>query len=227
MSSVGVVIPAAGRGERAGGETPKQFREIGHVPMLLRTLRPFTAHPRIDEIVVALPSTFVKAPPTWLIDLVGTRLRIVAGGATRADSVQVALEALSPGRDIVIVHDAARPFVSRETIDAVIVIAEQGDGAVPCIALADTVKRTVEGSDAVLETVSRAGLWRAQTPQAFPVAMLRDAYGAVGAKTHEYTDDASLVEAHGGRVRIVPDLASNIKVTSPDDFLVAEALANR
>ncbi len=194
--------------------------------MLLRTLWPFSAHPSVEEIVVALPVDVVNAPPDWLSTLLGERLRVVPGGATRADSVYAGLARLRDDCDIVLVHDAARPFVSRETIDAVVEVAAGGRGAVPCIPLTDTVKRTVDDAN-VVETVNRDGLWRAQTPQGFPRAMLRAAYDAAGARAHSFTDEASMAEANGAIVCVVRDAPSNIKVTLPEDFIIAEALATR
>jgi 2-C-methyl-D-erythritol 4-phosphate cytidylyltransferase len=225
---VGVVIAAAGRGERMGAGEPKQFRPIAGVPMLLRAVRPFTEHPRVAQIVIALPPTFASTPPPWLRELTGARLRIVAGGARRAESVRAALHALGPACTIVLVHDAARPFVERDTIDLVIGHAAQGTCAVPGVPVADTLKRTRPGGLRVEGTIEREGLWRAQTPQGFPRAVLDAAFAAVG---HElvgrFTDEAALVEAVGHAVEIVPDAPTNLKITTPEDFILAEALAHR
>ena len=226
MTKVGVVIPAAGKGERAKGKIPKQFQEIVGVPMLLRTLRPFSAHPLVEQIVVALPADVADDAPEWLATLIGERLHVVPGGATRADSVYSGLMQLRDECDTVVVHDAARPFVSRETIDAVIEVAGGGLGAVACVPVTDTLKRTVDGTS-VVETVNREGLWRAQTPQGFPLVMLRAAYDAAGAGAYAFTDEGSIAEAMGADVRIVPDAPLNFKVTTPEDFLIAEALAER
>ncbi len=223
---VGVLLPAAGRGERAGSGELKQFRPIGGVPMLLRAVRPFAQHAGVRQIVLALPPESVARPPEWLATLVGERLRIVAGGATRSDSVAAALAALDPACRIVLVHDAARPFVVPETIDAVLAVARSGVGAVAAIPVSDTLKRVTGEEDRVQATVDRRGLWRAQTPQGFPRAMLEAAYAARGANP-DSTDDAHLVERLGHPVRVVPDRTTNIKVTSPDDFALAEALAAR
>jgi 2-C-methyl-D-erythritol 4-phosphate cytidylyltransferase len=154
---------------------------------------------------------------------VGQRLRVVAGGATRAASVRNALQALDPDCALVLVHDAARPFVSAAEIDAVIAAAEQGTGAIAALPVSDTLKRSDDGRH-VTATPSRAGLYRALTPQGFPRALLVAAYQAAGA-TPDVTDDAGLVEAVGGRVVLVPGRTTNIKVTTPDDFVLAEALA--
>jgi 2-C-methyl-D-erythritol 4-phosphate cytidylyltransferase len=223
---VGVLLPAAGRGERAGSGELKQFRPIGGVPMLLRAIRPFAQHPLVRQIVVALPPEQAGRPPAWLGDLAAERLRLVAGGATRADSVAAALAVLHPACGVVLVHDAARPFVPPETIDAVIALAQSGVGAVAAIQIGDTLKRVTGPDDRVAETVDRRGLWRAQTPQGFPRTILERAYAARGALP-DPTDDAQLVERLGHPIRIVPDRTTNIKVTSPEDFALAEALASQ
>jgi 2-C-methyl-D-erythritol 4-phosphate cytidylyltransferase len=218
---VGVLLPAAGRGERAGDGAPKQFRRIAGVPMLLRAIRPFASHPRVRQVVVALPAKDASAPPDWLAAVVGDRLRVVAGGATRAASVRRALDALDPACVLVLVHDAARPFVSAAEIDAVIAAAEQGTG--PRRGARERYLKRARRRH-VLATPSRAGLYRALTPQGFPRAMLAAAYATAG-DALDATDDAGLVEAAGGKIVLVPGRTTNIKVTTPDDFVLAEALA--
>jgi len=220
---VGVLLAAGGRGERAGPGEPKQFRPLGGVPLLLRALRPFARHPRVGQIVVALPAAFAAEPPEWLAEVAGGSLTIVAGGETRADSVRAALAALDPRFPLVLVHDAARPFVAPETIDLVIEVASGGVAALAAVPVSDTLKRVEAGGRRVMETVDRTELWRAQTPQGFPRQMLEDAFARADASA-AFTDDAALVEAAGYTVEVVPDLSSNMKVTTPDDFAVAEAL---
>jgi 2-C-methyl-D-erythritol 4-phosphate cytidylyltransferase len=217
------VVVAAGAGVRAGTGEPKQFRPIAGVPMLLRALRPFTSHAAVVQVVVPLPPAHFKAPPDWLTRLVGERLVLVAGGATRADSVRAGLAALASDAAVVLVHDAARPFVSRETIDAVIARARAGVGAVAAVPVADTLKET-NGDERVARTVPRERLWRAQTPQGFPRAMLATAYAA-GPGDSPPSDDAAACERAGFPVEVVPDRIGNFKVTTPEDFRVAEALA--
>lgn len=202
---------------------PKQFRTVGGVPMLLRTIRPFAAHPRVREIVVALPDADAAAPPAWLEPVLGDRLRVVAGGATRAASVRAALRALDADCTLVLVHDAARPFVSTAEIDAVIAAAERGTGALVAVPVSDTLKRSDDGHH-VHGTAAREGLFRALTPQGFPRALLERAYTAAG-EMLDATDDAGLVESTGASVVLVPGRTTNIKVTTPDDFALAEALA--
>ncbi len=226
LPDVGVVLVAAGAGVRAGPGEPKQFRPIDGVPMLLRALRPFVAHAWVDRVVIALPAAYVGAPPVWLAELPGERLRLVAGGATRADSVRAGLGALAPGTvKVVLVHDAARPFVSQATIDAVIARARTGVGAVAAVPMGDTVK-DVDDDGRVARTVPRARLWRAQTPQGFPLSMLVAAYAASGdAHNRDTTDDAELCEGQALPVEVVADSPGNLKVTTAEDFRIADALA--
>jgi 2-C-methyl-D-erythritol 4-phosphate cytidylyltransferase len=221
---VGVVIVAAGRGVRLGGDVPKQFLPLAGVPMLLRTLRAFTSHPSIAETVIVLPAGD-PAPPAWLAPLLGDALRVVPGGAERMDSVAAGMLALGLGSAIVLVHDAARPFVSQETISAVIEVARGGEAAIAAIPVTDTLKECAATEAVVARTVPRALLWRAQTPQAFPRAVLIAAHAHARAARTVGTDDASLVEAMGGTVRLVPDSARNFKVTTADDFALAELVA--
>ena len=220
---VGVLIAAAGRGDRAGPGPVKQFRPIASVPMLLRAIRPFAQHRRVHRIVVALPAEEAADPPPWLAELVGDRLRVIPGGDTRQQSVQRSLEALDPACPMVLVHDAARPFVTPSDIDAVLAAVDQNTGAILAVPVSDTLKRADENLH-VTETVSRRDLWQAQTPQGFPRALLERAYrdAAPGA-----TDDATLIESCGGTVVLVPGHTSNIKVTTPEDFALAEVLAAR
>jgi 2-C-methyl-D-erythritol 4-phosphate cytidylyltransferase len=191
--------------------------------MLLRAVRPFTSHPDIGEIVIALPEDTLGVLPEWLAALRGDRVSLVSGGETRQASVARALRALQSDPGVVLVHDAARPFVSRETIDAVIATARDGVAAVAAIPVSDTLKRANDAR-VVTGTEQRAGLWRAQTPQGFPRAMLEGAH-ARAAASGASTDDAMLVEALGHRVVLVPDSRLNFKVTTAEDFVLAEALA--
>lgn len=226
---VAVVIASGGRGERAGREEPKQFRPIAGVPMLLRAIRPFAAHPLVREIVVVLPQECVASPPAWLIENSGDRLQLVAGGETRAESVATGLEALSRDCFVVLVHDGARPFVSTDTIDLVIAAAAKGKGAIAAVPLGDTLKRVSRETNRITGTIDRTGLWRAQTPQGFPLSILRDAVRKARKQSAGLanTDEAALVEAAGYEVTVVADEATNIKVTTPEDFVLAEAIALR
>ncbi len=225
---VGVVLVAAGKGLRAGGEVPKQFREVAGVPLLLRAIRPFASHPEVAHVVVVLPPDVAAAPPPWLGGLAGGTLSLVAGGAERTDSAAAGVSALPAGCDIVLVHDAARPFAPREVVDAVIAAARAGDGAVPALPVSDTIKASDPAAPGVVaRTVPREGLWRAQTPQGFPRPLLEAAYRRANEDGAGATDDAALVERVGGRVRLVPGDARLHKVTTADDFALAEILARQ
>jgi tRNA threonylcarbamoyl adenosine modification protein (Sua5/YciO/YrdC/YwlC family) len=221
---VGVVVVAGGKGIRLGGE-PKQFRPVAGVPMLERALRPFLGHPEVAAVVAVVPAETLAAPPDWLGRLLALRLHLTTGGAERADSVRHGLAVLPESCTTVLVHDAARPFPSRDVIDAVIASARRGRAAIAAIPVTDTLKVAAvhEGdSPAVESTFPREGLWRAQTPQGFPREVLEQAHAVA---TRGATDDAQLVELLGHAVELVPDSALNIKVTTEDDLRLAEAIA--
>ncbi len=209
-----------------GGE-PKQFRLIAGVPMLLRAVRPFAQHQLVRQIVVALPPPVAAGPPEWLASLRGERLKLVAGGASRTASVRAALSELDPECRTVLVHDAARPFVVPETIDAVIRTARE-TGAVPAVPVSDTLKQVDAGSARIVGTTDRAGLWRAQTPQGFPRDMLEAGFQVAESRGYEtFTDESSMVEAAGFAVRVVRDSAWNLKITTESDLALAELMAAR
>jgi 2-C-methyl-D-erythritol 4-phosphate cytidylyltransferase len=219
------VVVAAGAGVRAGPGEPKQFRPILGVPMLLRALRPFTSHPEVRYVVVVLPPAYVERPPEWLAKLRGERLTLVAGGAQRAESVRAGLAAIPADAAVILVHDAARPFVGRDTIDLVITRARAGVGAVAAVPLSDTLKEVVE-ERRIKRTVERDRLWRAQTPQGFPRDMIEAAYARrASGKEGVPTDDAEVCERAGFPVDVVTDSPHNVKITTSDDFRIAEALA--
>jgi 2-C-methyl-D-erythritol 4-phosphate cytidylyltransferase len=222
---------AAGRGVRAQQAGPdagalKQFRLVGGVPLLLRAVRPFAQHPRVGPIVVVLPAEHAAAPPEWLRAQLSDRLLIAAGGDERQQSVANGLARLPKGPSIVLIHDAARPFVGRDLIDRVLAVAARGAAAVPGLPLADTVKET-DTAGLVVRTVPRDRLVAVQTPQAFPRAMLETAHQRARSDpaTGAATDDAALCERLGHPVRVVAGSARNIKVTTAEDFALAEALA--
>jgi 2-C-methyl-D-erythritol 4-phosphate cytidylyltransferase len=223
---VGAIVVAAGSGSRIGG-VPKQYRPLAGVPMVLRALRLFTAHPEIAHVALVLPPGEAAAPPAFLRDLAKDDLTLVDGGAERSDSVAAGLAALSPDCSIVLVHDAARPFVEPGVIDAVIREARTGVGAVAAVPVTDTIKEVSADDDRrVVRTVSRERLWRAQTPQGFPRALLVEAHERARRAGFSATDDAALVERLGAFVVVVPDSPRNLKITTPEDLAWAEAWAN-
>lgn len=217
---VAVVVPAGGSGRRMGG-IRKQYLELFGEPVLVHALRPFLEHPAVEWVVVALPAEDLASPPAWLSGM-DTRIRLVAGGQERGDSVRAALEAVPGSADVVLVHDAARPLVSGPIIDRALAAAVTGVGAVVAVPLADTLKE-VGADQKIHATRDRSRLWRAQTPQAFPRAMLVEAYRRALSEGYAGTDDASLVERIGGEVVVVEGAEENIKVTRPADVRLAEA----
>ena len=220
--TVAVIVVAAGRGERAGASTPKQYRPIGGEPMIRAALRAFLAHPRIDFVQ---PVINPNDRDTYEHAIAGLKdlLPPVAGGVTRQASVLAGLEALASCRPgLVLIHDAARPFVSAALIDRAIGAGRTCGAAVPGVALADTVK-SIDESATVTETLNRSTLRIVQTPQAFAFNLILEAHRRAAAALHEsFTDDAALAEWAGQRVSVFEGEAANLKVTTADDFTRAE-----
>ncbi len=213
--SVAAIIVAAGRGERLGGDQPKQLLDLGGRTLLQRSVAAFDAHPSVDAIVVVLSEDLVSRGDS----LVGTTTRptrCVAGGPRRQDSVRLGLAAVAADVDLVLVHDAARPFVSPALIDRVLEHAGRHGAAVPALQARDTVKRVRPGTGHVAETIARQEIWLAQTPQGFRRPVLEAAV-ALGA-TMEATDEAMLAEQAGQPVAIVDGDPQNFKITTADDL---------
>jgi 2-C-methyl-D-erythritol 4-phosphate cytidylyltransferase len=212
-----------------GGDTPKQFLLLAGVPLLLHALRPFLSRADVFRVVAVLPSPAVEHPPEWLRPLIGERLLTVAGGTERMDSVEAGLNALPPQCGVVVVHDGARPFPDPHVIELVIGEARHGAGAIAAVPVTDTIKeaelRTFGARQRIARTVPRDGLWRAQTPQAFPRSMLEAAYADARALEVTGTDCSALVERIGGEVVLVADVATNFKVTTTADLTLARAVA--
>jgi 2-C-methyl-D-erythritol 4-phosphate cytidylyltransferase/2-C-methyl-D-erythritol 2,4-cyclodiphosphate synthase len=220
--TVAAVIVAAGRGERAPGDVPKQYRPIAGEPMIRSTLRAFLSHPRIDFVQ---PVVNPNDDKIYLRAIAGLKklLPPVAGGATRQASVRAGLEALA-GRvpALVLIHDAARPFVSIGLIDRAIAAGRATGAAVPGVALADTVK-TIDDRAVVTQTLDRSQLRIVQTPQSFSFEPILEAHRrAAAAQSELFTDDAALAEWAGQRVSVFEGEPGNVKVTTADDFKRAE-----
>jgi 2-C-methyl-D-erythritol 4-phosphate cytidylyltransferase len=207
------------------GGQKKAFLPVGGLPLLQRTLRPFLAHPRVGAIIVAVPPEDVLSLPEWP-ELEDPRIRRVAGGHTRLHSVRATLAQLPPEIDVVLVHDAARPLVTREIIDRCIAGVREGEGVVAGWPSVDTLKEVGEELR-IQGTVDRDRIWRAQTPQAFPRALLQEAYRQAVEDGVDATDDAALFARAGGRVRMVEGGAWNLKITHPEDLALAEFLLGR
>lgn len=213
MSAAAVVV-AGGEGRRLGGDR-KQFRRLGAAPMLAWSCAALARHPGVSELVVVVPADVAEAPPRWLDDLAD---RVVAGGSTRRESVRRGLAAVAERHDVVLVHDGARPFLSESLIDRVLAAAAEGP-AIPGLPLSDTVKMV--GDDGrVRATLDRGLLRRAQTPQGFPLRLLRELHEETAGE-EAATDDAFLCERAGIPVRVVPGEAWNVKVTTPFDLALA------
>jgi len=218
---VTAIIAAGGRGQRFGGALPKQLVAIGGRALLERSATLFLSHVEIDEVVITLPAELVGHPPSYLRSA-SKPLRIVAGGARRQDSVMNGFKAANERSEIIVVHDAARPFASAALVSRTIAAAGESGAAVAAIGARDTVKRA--DGPMVVETLPRESIFLAQTPQAFRRDVLRDALalGEIGA---DATDEAALAERAGHAVRIVEGEPGNMKVTTPEDLVLAEAIA--
>jgi len=214
---VGAILAAGGSGERAG--VAKQWLVLGGESVLRRAARALTGSGVVDDLVVVVPAGD-EARGAAEVGALGRPVRVIPGGAARADSVRAGLAALE-GCDVVLVHDAARPFVSPELVRAVAHAAADRGAALAALPATDTVKRG-DGSH-VVETLDRRALWMAQTPQGFRVPLLRRAFEAAGAWAAEATDECLLVERLGAPVALVPGEPGNFKITSPLDVERARA----
>jgi 2-C-methyl-D-erythritol 4-phosphate cytidylyltransferase len=228
---VAVILPAAGLGTRMGkgtaeraGTSRKQFMLLDGSPILMHTVRKFAASPRVGEIVIA-----VRAEDTeWVRELVlhefpGGRVRVVAGGNSRQESVENALASLHPGSDLVAVHDAVRPFIDLETIHAVFDEAAETGAAIVGVPAVDTVKQVIRGTThvRVRATLPREKLVMAQTPQVFRYDLLLRAYQEARKDNFVATDESSMVERLDVEVSVVPGSDRNIKITKPTDMELA------
>ncbi len=222
MNRVVAIIVAGGGGKRMGGDLPKQFLSLGGRPLLDRTLSAFVASPRVDGIVLVLPPT-QSGEVRESYRSVKKVLAVVDGGAERQDSVRNALAAVPAEAEVILVHDAVRPFVSEELLERCVERAREHGAVVPVVPVRDTVKEwdRVEKS---LCTRDRSELMLAQTPQGFRAGILRHAYGKALEDGRQGTDDASLVEGTGYPVVPVPGEEANIKITIPEDLRMAEGI---
>jgi len=221
---IAAVLVAAGRGERAGQsvEGPKQYRKIGGLPVIAHTLSAFTSHPQVDMVVVAIHPDDQDLFETAR-EGIGGDIRIVHGGTTRQDSVRCALKALADSApDIVLIHDAVRPFVDHALVSRVIAVAAEGHGALPALAVSDTLKRGAQGN-MVEGTVPRDGLHAAQTPQGFPYQSIAKAHDmAAKDGRSDFTDDAAIAEWAGVPVEIIEGSPDNVKLTWARDIALAD-----
>ena len=219
------IVPAAGSGNRMGRGLSKQYLSLGGMPLLVHTLNVFEKCPLVDALLVVVPPPDVEAVrtemlPRWnLKKLAG----VIPGGKERQDSVRAGIETLDRDTDIVIVHDAVRPFITAKLIEDCIRAAVEEGAATVGVPVKDTVKEV--GADGrVVRTCDRSLLWLTQTPQAFRRDIIENAHRAAVRDGYRGTDDTSLVERLGIAVRMIRGDYGNIKITTPEDLVIAEAL---
>lgn len=215
------VVVAAGRGSRCRGPRRKQFRRLAGEPVVARACRVLRESRVVDWITLVLPEDVVEEPPAWISPLAD---RLAAGGETRGDSVRSGLDAVAGGRDTVLIHDGVRPFATPDLVRRVARVASESP-AVPAVPVLDTVK-VVDEEGWVVETPARGMLRRVQTPQGFPMELLREVHGRARQEGWEATDDAALCERAGHRVRTVEGEPRNLKITTPEDLAYAEWLVS-
>jgi len=248
-----VIIPASGIGTRFGSDTPKQFVALKGEPILKRTISAFQHLAIVDEIVVAVPQGYVQTVIGYGFDKVR---HVVEGGKDRASSVYAALKCLPIDTHIVLIHDGVRPFVTCALVQTVVKTVKQHGAAVACTPVTDTIKQSkkaapplskgsvagihslrnggvwgsapLEPNHQIEATLDRTRLWRAQTPQGFTYNIIMKAYRQAEKDgiLHQATDDSALVERLGIPVYIVPSSPRNIKITTAEDLMIAEAFLN-
>ena len=224
MGQVGVIIAAGGIGSRMGTDCPKQFLQLREKPVIIYTLQKFNICDSIHEIVIVVPPDDIersqKLVDRWQIQKVS---QIVAGGKERQNSVENGLNALSDQTDIVLVHDAVRPFVPIQKIIDIIDAVRQYGTAILAVPEKCTIKEIDNGW--IQKTVDRTNLWQAQTPQGVQKELLIKAFQSLKDKPIQVTDTVSLIERMGHPVKLVHGDPKNIKITTPEDLIFAEAIA--
>lgn len=223
MSKVAVIIPAAGAGKRFGGDVKKPFAQLDGRPVFIRSLELFLNRPDVCQTLLAVaPDDYDVVKEKYAANIMFMGVKLVKGGAERFESVRLALAQLDPAADLVCVHDAVRPCVLESWIDAAFAEAAKSGAAVLAAPLSGTIKR-VAASGFIEQTISREGLYEAQTPQVFRKDLLLDAYSKLPAD-FQPTDDAQVVERTGHAVSIVKSDHRNLKITLPGDLPLASAL---
>jgi 2-C-methyl-D-erythritol 4-phosphate cytidylyltransferase len=219
------LVPAAGRGLRMGGAVPKQFLSLGGEPLIVQSLRTLQAAPVVDQIVLAVPLSDVEYCENEIVSRhrLTKVTKVVAGGAERQDSVRYALAQVHIDTEIVLIHDAVRPFMTLQMIAEVVAAAKERGAAIIALPMRDTVKQ-VRTDGTIARTVDRTPLWLAQTPQAFRRDWIEAAHKKAHVEGIRATDDAFLVEWLGYSVAVVEGSGENIKVTRPEDLVIGEAI---
>lgn len=220
------LIPAAGMGKRMGASINKQYLQLGNMPIVARTISVFEQSPLINAIYLVIPADEIPYCREHVVEACGFRkvAAIVAGGRERQNSVMNGLNAMRDhvsDDDIVLIHDGVRPLITERLLQESIDVARTGDGALVAVPAKDTIKTVSQGI--VTGTPDRETLWQAQTPQSFRFDVIYAAHLAAESAHFTGTDDAALVEWNGGRIRIVRGDYCNIKITTPEDLVLAEA----
>jgi 2-C-methyl-D-erythritol 4-phosphate cytidylyltransferase len=215
------IIVAAGSGQRLGRSEPKAFVKIGGHALLYYALASIGSVAAVEEIVITVPRGMEAAARAEASGL-AIPVKITEGGAERQDSVRIALALTSAESELVMIHDAARPFAEAQLFEKCLEAARRSGGAIAAVLVSDTLKRGAD--NIVAATVPRTGLWQAQTPQAFQRAIILTAYEHAATNSIVATDDAGLVEHSGARVELVESSTLNLKITTPADLILAEAI---
>lgn len=222
MPKVAVIIPAAGAGQRFGGDVKKPFAQIDNRPIFIRSIELFLNRPDVCQTILTVaPEDFDVVKEKYAANIMFMGIKLVAGGSERFESVRKALEQVDPEADLVCIHDAVRPCVLEKWIDEVFAAAEKHGAAILAAPLAGTIKRVAGGK--IEATVPRKGLYEAQTPQVFKRQLIIESYAELKSD-NQPTDDAEVVERAGHPVAIVPTDHRNLKITQPGDMALAQAL---
>ena len=222
---VSAIIPAAGQGTRMGSSTPKQFLLLNGKPILHHTLRAFETSGKVDSVTLVVPENdYDDAKSKWAtsFDIVK---KVVIGGKERQDSVYNGFQAIDRDTDVVIVHDGVRPFVTADMIERAVNGADRFGAAITAVPVSDTIKQS-DAEGFVERTVDRNGLWRIQTPQAFQYAVLDEAFQKAVKDSYYGTDEGSLLEYAGKKIKLIEGSAMNIKITRKEDLILGEAILN-
>ena len=220
------LIPAAGMGKRMGASINKQYLQLDGLPIVARTISVFEQSPLIEAIYLVIPADEIPYCREHVVEACGFRkvVQIVPGGSERQYSVMNGLNAMrgqAADDDVVLIHDGVRPLISEQLLHESIAVARSADGALVAVPAKDTIKTVRDGL--VVDTPPRETLWQAQTPQSFRFGVIFAAHRAAEQEGFTGTDDSSLVERRGGAVRIVRGDYRNIKITTPEDLVLAEA----
>jgi len=220
---ISAIIAAGGSGVRMNAEVPKQFLQLHDKPIIIHTLERFAGCPEVQKVILVIPEKEIPAADILLSKWnISGQIELIAGGETRQHSVWNGLNSIPENTDIVIVHDGVRPFVSEKTIHFCIEETRKYGAVITAIPVYDTVKEVENHT--VSKTLDRSKLWRVQTPQGFKKELLAEAYKKARETNLTATDDSALVENIGHTVRVIPGEEKNIKITSPEDLIIAEKL---